>query len=109
MEVDIDTVDKELRRRLLLLDILAEQNEIQDLIIINKSLSTLDRLLLQRHFVDQNENEDTRRICSCQQSTTFRGIAREHYTANRNENYRKNQRNDEKKLMKAYVYANQLN
>ena len=39
-------------------------------IIIDKSLGTDGRLMVQGHHVDRNENEDNRRVSSCPQSTT---------------------------------------
>ena len=67
-----------------------------DIITIDKNLGTADRLLLQGHYADRNENEDNRRVCSCPQSVTSEALP-EHVAAYRL-SYRKDHRNGKKKL-----------
>ena len=75
---------------------------------IDKSLGTLGRLLLQGH--SRRPKWKWRRKESKVKPTVsyLQVIGCEHDSANWNESYRKDHRNGKMKLMKAYLYSNQL-
>ena len=78
------------------------------IIIIDKSLGRVGRLLLQGHSrrpIWKWRQEESKLMPTV---NYLRVIGCEHDAANWNESYRKAHRNGKMKLMKAYLYTNQL-
>ena len=75
--------------------------------IIDKSLGTVGRFCYKDSHVDRTEYEEKRKVSQCPQPTTSESLA-VNMTQQIEMSYRKVHRNSKMKLMKAYLYTNQL-